>query len=53
MVAVNDAKRYRSEILATLHEGVAGGHLGQDKTFSKIKESFNWPSYWNDAHPLK
>jgi len=31
-------KRYRSKNLANLHEGVAGGHLGQDKTISKVKD---------------
>ena len=26
--------------MAALHEGVAGGHLGQEKTFSRVKERF-------------
>jgi len=43
-------KIHRSEILPTLHEGTAGGHLGQDKTFSRVKECFYWPGYWNDTH---
>ena len=41
-------KKYCSEILATLHERTAGGHLGQDNTFSRVKEHFYWPGYWND-----
>jgi len=32
-------KRYHSEILATLHEGVAGGHLGKDKTRHLVKSN--------------
>ena len=30
---------YRNDILQTLHAGVAGGHLGQDKTLSRLKEN--------------
>ena len=38
-----------SRILAALHEGVAGGHLRQEKTFSRVKECFYWPGYWSDT----
>ena len=34
-------------ILKELHEGVAGGHLGQDRTLQKLKERFYWPSHFN------
>jgi len=30
----------RTEILQSLHEGVAGGHLGKDKTLRQLKEWF-------------
>ena len=35
--------------MAALHEGVAGSHLGQEKTFSRVKERFYWPGYWSDT----
>jgi len=35
-------QEHRHRILAALHEGVVGGHLGQ-KTFSRLKERFYWP----------
>ena len=41
-------KKYRSEILAALHDGVAGGHLDQEKTFSRVRERFYWPGYFTD-----
>lgn len=30
----------RQEILKDLHEGVIGDHLGDDKTFGRVKERF-------------
>eukprot|EP00731_Ephydatia_muelleri_P002128 Em0001g2128a len=36
-------------VLAELHEGVTGGHLGQEKTLMKLKERFYWPGHWNDV----
>ena len=42
-------QEHRPRILAALHEGVAGGHLGQEKTFSRVKERFYWPEYWSDT----
>ena len=42
-------KKCRPEILAALHEGVAGGHLGQEKTFHRVRERFYWPGYWSDV----
>ena len=41
---------YRDDILQELHAGVVGGHLGQDKTLSRLKERFYWPGHWNDVH---
>ena len=31
-----------------MHEGVASGHLGQDKTLNHLKERFYWPGHYND-----
>jgi len=36
-------------ILKCLHEGLAGGHLGQDKTLHRLKERFYWPGQYNDV----
>ena len=35
--------------LRELHDGVLGGHLGEDKTLSKVKERFYWPGYHADV----
>ena len=42
-------QKFRSDILKSLHEGVTGGHLGQEKTLSKLKERFYWPGHYNDV----
>ena len=39
----------REQILRELHEGVASGHLGQDKTLHRLKERFYWPGHFNDV----
>ena len=39
----------RNEILDALHNGIAGGHLGEDKTLGKLKEHFYWLGYIEDA----
>jgi len=36
-------QKYHSEVLASLHEGVASGHLGQENTFNRVREIFYWP----------
>jgi len=40
---------FRNEVLQELHAGVVGGHLGHDKTLSRLKERFYWPGHWNDV----
>ena len=35
----------RKIVLAELHEGMTGGHLGQEKTLMKLKERFYWPGH--------
>ena len=37
------------EVLRDLHEGVAGGHLVEVKTLSKLKERFYWLGNYNDV----
>ena len=39
----------RTEVLADFHEGPMGGHLGVDKTFSRLRERFYWPGYHRDV----
>jgi len=41
-------KEIREQIVQDIHEGVAGGHLGQDKTLNHLKEWFYWPGHYND-----
>ena len=38
----------REMIVKDIHEGVAGGHLGQDKTLYHLKEQFYWPDHYSD-----
>ena len=40
----------RNEVLGAPHNGIADGHLGEDKTLGKLKEHFNWLGYTEDAH---
>ena len=39
----------RKEVLADLHEGVAGGHLGVEKTLGRLQERYYWPGHYNDV----
>ena len=39
----------RKDILRQLHEGVMGGHLGEAKTLSRLKERFYWPGHAKSA----
>ena len=39
----------RKEVLAEIHEGQLGGHLGEEKTLAKLKERFYWPGHYNDV----
>ena len=40
----------RNEVFGVLHNGITGGHLGENKTLGKMKERFYWPGYTEDAH---
>ena len=42
----------RAEVLADLHDGAMGGHLGMDKTLSRLKERFYWPGHYNDVQAI-
>ena len=37
----------RKKVIEEVHEGVLGGHLGEEKTFEKLKISYYWPGYRN------
>ena len=42
-------KKFCQDILRDLHEGVAGGHLGEVKTLSKLKQRFYRFGHYNDV----
>ena len=37
------------DVLRELHEGTVGGHFGEDKTLSRVKERFYWPGHYTDV----
>jgi len=39
----------REKILREMHEGMASGHLEQNKTLHRLKERFYWPGQYNDV----
>ena len=39
----------QEEILQEIHAGELGGHLGEDKTLSKIEQRFYWPGMHKDV----
>ena len=42
-------KQSREEILRDMHGGALGGHLGEAKTLSRVKERFYWPGHSEDV----
>ena len=36
--------------MKVVHEGIAGGHFGVEKSLGKLKEWFYWPGNYNDIH---
>lgn len=42
-------KSLRQSVLQEIHAGVVGGHLGEEKTLSWLKERFYWPGHWTDV----
>ena len=41
-------KKLREEVLAEIHSGPLGGHLGVKKTLAKVKARFYWPGLTSD-----
>ena len=39
----------RSDIMHHLHDGIAGGHLGEAKTLSRLRERLYWPGHASDV----
>ena len=39
----------RKRVLEETHDGFCGGHLGEEKSFQKLKLSYYWPGYWNSV----
>ena len=42
-------EKLQKEVLNELHGGELSGHLGEEKTLSRLKERFYWPGHWNDV----
>ena len=42
-------KALQADVLDELHAGISGGHLGIDKTLSKLKLRFYWPGHYQDV----
>ena len=42
-------RQLHPEILEELHSGAVAGHLGEEKTLSRLKQRFYWPGHWNDV----
>lgn len=40
---------WRREVLKQCHDGAAGGHLGVDKTLSKVRQRYYWPGMRDDV----
>ena len=38
-------KALQEEVIYSLHGGVASGHLGEEKTLSRLREKFYWPGF--------
>ena len=41
--------KYREAVLRKAHEDLFAGHLGIDKTFSKVSRNFFWPGFKKDV----
>ena len=39
----------RQEVMIQCHDAYSGGHLGSHKTFTKIRDRFYWPTYYQDV----
>ena len=39
----------RHQILTELHDSPTGGHLGEDKLYSRLQQRFYWPGYSTDV----
>ena len=42
-------RQLHPEILEELHSGAIAGHLGEEKTLSRLKQRFYWLGNWNDV----
>ena len=38
-------KALQEEVIYSLHGGIASGHLGEEKTLSRLRERFYWPGF--------
>ena len=40
------------KVLKDMHEGILGGHLGEEKRLGHIRERFYWHDYYNNCVQL-
>lgn len=48
-IYVGNKGSMRHKLLQELHDGVMGGHSGQDATLRRVKQFFFWPAMKNDV----
>lgn len=45
-ILVPDERKIRAHILRCIHDAPTSGHLGINKTYSRLSASYHWPNQW-------
>jgi len=51
MGPVGNSRLFKTGVLSSLHSGVIGGHLGEEKTLNRLRERFYWLDHTEDLVP--